>query len=113
VALVRPAQQEVAYESIAKRPDATWYQQAVGYVGYGSGWLVDEVKPGFFFSTARLNDGSTLIGLPGVQAWYRLCTAPGVSPANRDAHARGRFSGPLCVSFCYQRSARPQRHRRT
>jgi hypothetical protein len=72
VALIRPAPQEVTYESIAKRSDATWYQRAVGYVGYGSGWLVEETQPGFFYSTARLNDGSTLIGLPGVQAWYRL-----------------------------------------
>jgi hypothetical protein len=72
VALVRPAPQEVTFQSIAKRPDSTWYQQAVGYVGYGSGWLVDEVNPGFFFSTAKLNDGSTLVGLPGIQQWYRL-----------------------------------------
>ena len=72
VALVKPAPQEVTYQSIAKREDATWYQHAAGYVGYGSGWLVDEVKPGFFYSTARLNDGSTMIGLPGLQQWYRL-----------------------------------------
>lgn len=72
VALVRPAPTEVTYESIAKRPDATWYQHAAAYVGYGSGWCVDEVRPGFLYSVARLNDGSTLIGLPGVQKWYRL-----------------------------------------
>ncbi len=72
VALVKPAPQEVTYESIAKREDATWYQHGLAYVGYGSGWLVDDVQPGFFFSTARLSDGSTMIGLPGVQAWYRL-----------------------------------------
>lgn len=72
VALVKPAPQEVTFETIAMRPDAAWYQRAVGYVGYGSGWLVDEVTPGFYFSTARLNDGSTLIGLPGLQQWYRL-----------------------------------------
>jgi hypothetical protein len=72
VALVRPAPQEVTYASIAKRPDATWYQHAAAYVGYGSGWCVDEVKPGFLYSVARLNDGSMLIGLPGIQKWYRL-----------------------------------------
>jgi hypothetical protein len=72
VALVRPAPQEVTYNSIAKREGATWFQRGVAYVGYGSGWLVEETRPGFFYSTARLNDGSTLIGLPGLQAWYRL-----------------------------------------
>lgn len=72
VALVRPAPQEVTYQSIAKRPDATWYQRGVAYLGYGSGWLVEETRPGFFYSTARLNDGSTLIGLPGLQQWFRL-----------------------------------------
>jgi len=72
VALVRPAPQEVTYASIAKRENTTWYQHAAGYVGHGTGWVVNEVKPGFLYSTARLNDGSTLIGLPGVQAWYRL-----------------------------------------
>jgi len=72
VALVKPAPQEVTYQSIAKREDATWYQHGLAYVGYGSGWLVDEVKPGVFYSTARLNDGSTMIGLPGIQQWYRL-----------------------------------------
>ncbi len=72
VALVKPAPTTVTYESIAKRPDATWYQHAAGYVGYGSGWLVDDVTPGFFYSTARLNDGTVLVGLPGLQQWYRL-----------------------------------------
>lgn len=72
VALVRPAPQEVTYGSIAKREDATWLQHGLAYVGYGSGWLVEETCPGFFYSTARLNDGSTMIGLPGLQAWYRL-----------------------------------------
>ena len=72
VALVKPAPTTVTYQSIAKRPDATWYQHAAGYLGYGSGWCVEETKPGFFYSTARLNDGSTLIGLPGLQQWFRL-----------------------------------------
>jgi len=72
VALVRPAPTKVTYQSIAKREDATWYQRGVAYLGYGSGWLVEETRPGFFYSTARLNDGSTLIGLPGLQQWYRL-----------------------------------------
>lgn len=72
VALVKPAPKEVTYNSIAKREDATWLQHGLAFVGYGSGWLVEETRPGFFFSTARLNDGSTLIGLPGIQKWYRL-----------------------------------------
>ena len=72
VALVKPAPKEVTYQSIAKREGATWYQHGLAYVGYGSGWLVEETRPGFFYSTARLNDGSTLIGLPGIQQWYRL-----------------------------------------
>lgn len=72
VALVKPAPQEVTYESITKREGATWLQRGLAYVGYGSGWLVEETRPGFFFSTARLNDGSVLVGLPGVQQWYRL-----------------------------------------
>lgn len=72
VALVRPAPQEITYESIAKRDDATWYQHTAAYVGYGTGWVVDDVKPGFLYSTARLTDGTVLIGLPGVQQWYRL-----------------------------------------
>lgn len=72
VALVKPAPKEVTYQSIAKREGATWLQHGLAYVGYGSGWLVEETRPGFFFSTARLNDGSTLIGLPGIQQWYRL-----------------------------------------
>jgi hypothetical protein len=72
VALVKPAPTTVTYQTIAKRPDATWFQHAAGYVGYGSGWFVEETRPGFFFSTARLNDGSVLVGLPGVQQWYRL-----------------------------------------
>jgi nucleoside-diphosphate-sugar epimerase len=29
-------------------------------------------RPGFLYSTARLNDGTVLVGLPGVQQWYRL-----------------------------------------
>ena len=72
VALVKPAPQEVTYASIAKREDATWFQHSMAYVGYGTGWVVDEVKPGFLYSTARLNDGTVLVGLPGVQQWYRL-----------------------------------------
>jgi hypothetical protein len=72
VALVRPAPQEVTYASIAKREDATWFQHSMAYVGYGTGWVVDEVNPGFLYSTARLNDGTVLVGLPGVQRWYRL-----------------------------------------
>lgn len=72
VALVRPAPQEVTYESIAKREDATWYQHGAAYLGYGSGWLVEETRPRFLYGTAQLTDGSTLVGLPGVQKLYRL-----------------------------------------
>jgi hypothetical protein len=72
VALVKPAPQEVTYASIAKREDATWFQHGMARIGYGTGWAVDEVKPGFLYSTARLNDGTVLVGLPGVQQWYRL-----------------------------------------
>ena len=72
VALVRPAPQEVTYASIAKRDDASWYQHSMAYVGYGTGWIVEETRPGFLYSTARLNDGTVLVGLPGVQQWYRL-----------------------------------------
>jgi hypothetical protein len=38
----------------------------------GTGWIVEETRPGFLYSTARLNDGTVLVGLPGVQQWYRL-----------------------------------------
>ena len=72
VAVVRPAPQEVSYSTVAKREDATWFQHGAAYFGYGSGWLVQETRPGFFYSKARLTDGSTLVGLPGVQQWYRL-----------------------------------------
>ena len=72
LALVKPAPTVVTYQSIAKRPDSSWLQHGLAYVGYGSGWFVEETRPGFFYSTARLNDGSTLVGLPGVQKWFRL-----------------------------------------
>jgi hypothetical protein len=72
MALVRPAPQEVTYASIAKREDASWFQHSMAYVGYGTGWVVDEVKPGFLYSTARLTDGTVLVGPPGVQQWYQL-----------------------------------------
>ena len=72
IALVRPAPKEVTYESIAKREDATWFQHGMARIGYGTGWLVEKTNPGFLYSTARLNDGTVLIGLPGVQQWYRL-----------------------------------------
>ena len=72
LALVKPAPTTVTYQSIAKRPDSSWLQHGLAYVGYGSGWFVEETRPGFFYSTATLNDGSTLIGLPGLQQWFRL-----------------------------------------
>ena len=42
------------------------------HAGYGLGRPVEETRPGFFSSAARLKNGSAPIGLQGVQAWYRL-----------------------------------------
>jgi hypothetical protein len=72
VALVRPAPEKLTYESLALSPAATWFQRNAAYVSINSGLGVRDVKPGFLVSTARLADGSVLVGLPGTQKWYRL-----------------------------------------
>lgn len=72
VALVKPAPQELNYSNVAKRENTTLLQRGLAFAAYNSGWCIDRVDPGFFFSTARLSDGTVLVGLPGLQQWYRL-----------------------------------------
>jgi len=63
---------ESLVRELALSPAATWFQRNAAYVSINSGLGVRDVKPGFLVSTARLADGSVLVGLPGTQKWYRL-----------------------------------------
>jgi hypothetical protein len=72
VALVKPAPQTLSYGNVAIKDEATWYQRGMAYASLNTGLGVREVRPGFLFSTATLNNGSVLIGLPGTGRWYRL-----------------------------------------
>ncbi len=72
VALVQPPPKTLSYGNVAIKDDATWYQRGMAYASLNTGLGVREVRPGFLFSTATLNNGSVLIGLPGTGRWYRL-----------------------------------------
>jgi hypothetical protein len=72
VAVVCPAPQELTYDSLAHDPAATWFQRNSAYLAIESGLGIGEVRPGFLYSTARLANGTRLVGLPGTQRWYRL-----------------------------------------